>query len=50
MRGVITRREVLIHTVTIVRLFGARVYWRCLRAAFGSAPTTFLKVVFQDFA
>jgi hypothetical protein len=47
MRGVITRREVLVHTLTIVRHFGARTYWRCLRAAFGSEPTTFLEVVFK---
>ncbi len=47
MRGVITRREVLIHALTIVRLFGTRAYWRCLRAAFSSAPSTFLEVVFN---
>ena len=46
MRGVITRREVLIHSLTIVRLFGARAYWRCLCAAFSPVPTTFLEVVF----
>ena len=45
MRGVITRKEVLSHALTIVRLFGARAYWRCLRAAFSSAPSTFLAVV-----
>jgi hypothetical protein len=48
MRGLITRREILIHAVTIVRLFGARAYWRCLCAAFGSAPTTFLEVVLKE--
>ncbi len=47
MRGVITRREVLIHSLKIVRLFGARAYWRCLRASFSSAPSTFLEVVFR---
>jgi hypothetical protein len=47
MRGVITRREVLIHSLAIVRLFGATAYWRCLRAAFSSAPSTFLEVVFN---
>ncbi len=45
MRGTITRKEVLIHTLTIVRLFGTRAYWRCLCAAFSSAPSTFLEVV-----
>jgi hypothetical protein len=47
MRGVITRKEVLIYAPTIVRHFGARAYWRCLRAAFSSAPSTFLEVVFK---
>jgi hypothetical protein len=47
MRGVITRREVLIHSLIIVRLFGGKAYWRCLCAAFSSAPTTFLEVVFS---
>jgi hypothetical protein len=47
MRGTITRKEVLIHTLTIVRLFGTRAYWRCLCAAFSSAPSTFLEVVFK---
>jgi hypothetical protein len=45
MRGVITRKEVLIYTLTIVRHFGARAYWRCLCAAFSSAPSTFLEVI-----
>ncbi len=47
MRGVITRKEVLRHALTIVRLFGPRTYWRCLRAAFSPAPSTFLEVVFR---
>jgi len=47
MRGVITRREVMTHPLTIMRLFGVRAYWRCLRAAFSSAPSTFLEVVFK---
>jgi len=47
MRGMITRREVLTHALTIVRLFGPRTYWRCLRAAFSPAPCTFLEVVFR---
>jgi len=48
MRGVITRKEVLTHAMTIVRYFGPRTYWRCLRAAFSGAPCTFLDVVFQQ--
>jgi hypothetical protein len=47
MRGVITRKEVLTHPVMIVRLFGLRCYLRCLRAAFGATPTTFLETVFR---
>ena len=47
MRGVITRREVLLHPLMIARLFGLRAYCRCLRAAFSPAPSTFLEVVFR---
>jgi hypothetical protein len=47
MRGLITRRELLTHWLTIVRLFGPRAYLRCLRAAFGATPTTFLETVFD---
>ena len=47
MRGVITRKDILINALTIVRLFGARAYWRCLCAAFSSAPSTFLEVVMK---
>ncbi len=46
MRGVITRRDVLLHSAMIVRLFGPRAYLRCLRAAFRAEPTTFLQTVF----
>lgn len=45
MRGVITTREVILHGLTIVRLWGARCYMRCLRAALGRSPSTFLGVV-----
>jgi hypothetical protein len=45
MRGVITGKDVIRHSVTIVRLFGARCYLRCLRAALSSKPSTFLEVV-----
>lgn len=46
MRGVITGKDVLRHSVTIVRLYGARCYLRCLRASVSSRPTTFLELVF----
>jgi hypothetical protein len=45
MRGVITRRDVVRHTVTIVRLWGLPTYLRCVRAALSRRPTTFLAVV-----
>ena len=45
MRGVITRREVLTHSVAIVPRFGSRTYLPCLRAAFSAKPTTFLETV-----
>lgn len=46
MCGMITRKEVLTHSLTIVRLFGVRAYCRCLRAAFSPARSTFLETVF----
>jgi hypothetical protein len=45
MHGTITRKEVFLHWLTIVRLWGARCYLRCLRAALGRRPSTFLGVV-----
>jgi len=45
MRGVITGKDVLRHSVTIIRLWGVRSYFRCLRAALSSTPSTFLQVV-----
>jgi hypothetical protein len=46
MGGAIKSRQVLMHGVAIVRLFGPRCYLRCLRAVFSSKPTTFLETVF----
>ncbi len=45
MRGVITGRDVVTHSVTIIRLWGPRCYLRCLRAALSRKPTTFLETV-----
>ncbi len=45
MNGTITGKEVILHWLTIVRLWGARCYMRCLRAAMGRAQSTFLGVV-----
>ena len=47
MRGVITGKEVVLHSVTIIRLWGPRCYLRCLRAAMSSKPTTFLETVWR---
>jgi hypothetical protein len=44
MSGFIRRREVLIHSMLCIRLFGWGVWWRALNAQPG---TTFLDVVFQ---
>jgi len=44
--GVITSREVLLHGPSIVWLFGARTWLRCLRALLRKQPTTFLELVF----
>lgn len=45
MRGVITGKDVVRHSVTIIRLWGVRAYLRCLRAALSSRPSTFLETV-----
>ncbi len=45
MRGVITGKDVLRHSFTIIRLWGPRCYLRCVRAALGSKPCTFLETV-----
>jgi hypothetical protein len=47
MRGTITTRDVVLHAVTIVRLWGPRTYLRCLRAVLGRHPTTFLTIVYS---
>jgi hypothetical protein len=46
MRGVITGKQLLTNSLTIIRLFGPRTYLRCLRAALSGEPTTFLATVF----
>jgi len=45
MRGVITRSNVVMRSLMIVRLFGPRAYLRCVRAASSSRPNTFLEAV-----
>ena len=46
MRGLITGREVIRNTPTIVRHFGPRCYLRCMMALLSRRPTTFLEVAF----
>jgi hypothetical protein len=45
MRGAITSRDVLVHSLAIVRLFGPGVYVRCLRAIWSGRSCTFLEVL-----
>jgi hypothetical protein len=45
MQGCITSRDVLRHSVTIWRLFGAGCYLRCLHAVVTHRRCTFLEIV-----
>jgi hypothetical protein len=45
MRGLITGREVVLHSFTIIRLWGVPAYFRCLGATVSRRPTTFLAVI-----
>jgi hypothetical protein len=45
VRGAITSRDILVHSVAIVRLFGPAVYVRCLRAIWSGRVCTFLEVL-----
>jgi hypothetical protein len=49
MCGIITGKDVLRQSFTIVRLWGPRCYVRCLRALLSRTPTTFLQVVRGEF-
>jgi hypothetical protein len=46
MSGLITTRDVLRHSATIVREFGATTYLRCCFAILTGQRTTFLNIVF----
>ena len=46
MRGVITGKDVLRHSLTIVKVWGLRRYLRCLRAGLSKRPSTFLGVMY----
>lgn len=45
MRGAITSRDVILHPIIIIRLFGLSAYARCLRAVVAKDGATFLDVV-----
>jgi hypothetical protein len=45
VQGTITSKDVLLHTVTIVRLWGPAFYVRCLRAIASGRTCTFLDVL-----
>jgi hypothetical protein len=46
MSGLITTKDVLKHSATIVREFGAATYLRCCFAILSGHRTTFLNIVF----
>lgn len=48
MKGAITGRDVLVHSLTILRLWGPGFYLRCLRALASGRPCTFLEVLADD--
>jgi hypothetical protein len=45
VQGTITSRDVLLHPLTIVRLWGPAFYVRCLRAIASGRACTFLDVL-----
>ena len=45
VRGTITGKDVIIHSLTILRLWGPTVYIRCLRAVVRRERCTFLGVL-----
>lgn len=47
MRGCITGKDVIRQSLTIVRLWGPRAYFRCLGAVVSRRRCTFLEVLFS---
>jgi hypothetical protein len=45
VQGTITSKDVLLHSVTILRLWGPFFYLRCLRAIASGRACTFLEVL-----
>jgi hypothetical protein len=48
VHGAITGKDVLLHSFTILRLWGPVVYVRCLRAMVRRRPCTFLGVISEE--
>ncbi len=48
MRGVITARHVIRHSLSIVRLWGVATYFNCLWAAVSRKQCTFLGVLYPS--
>ncbi len=48
VQGTITSRDVLIHSITILRLWGPAFYVRCIRAIASRRACTFLDVLAGD--
>ena len=48
VRGTITGKDVLLQSVTILRLWGPAFYVRCLRAMVSRRPCTFLEVLTDE--
>ncbi len=47
MQGVITGRDVIRHSLTIIRLWGPSCYLRCVRAMLARRSCTFLEVLYE---
>jgi hypothetical protein len=48
VQGTITGKDVILHSFTILRLWGPSVYLRCLRAVATRRPCTFLGVLVEE--
>jgi hypothetical protein len=48
VHGTITGKDVILHSFTILRLWGPTVYLRCLRAIASRRPCTFLGVLAEE--
>ncbi len=48
MQGAITSKDVLLHSLTIMRLWGPAFYMRCIRAIASRRACTFLEMLAAD--